>query len=102
MRSYVVRVHGKYGSVASVSQGTGNYFLIKMANNTMDFNTAVYYLINAEATYEELQAMDDVGSGSIPAGDTSNYGTQLNSITNYVEGDLPTASQILALDLFSF
>ncbi len=85
-----------------ISQGTGSYFLMEMANDTMDFNQANYYLINAEASLADLQAMDDAGSATVPEGDTNNYSTQLGNIVNYVESDLPTANEISVLDIFSF
>ncbi len=99
-----IRCLNEYHNVTGygISQGTDDYFLLKLANDTMVFSQAKYYLMNAEASLADLQAMDDAGSVTVPAGDTKNYNTQLGDIVNYVEGDLPTGSQVLVLDLFSF
>ena len=85
-----------------LSRGEENYFLLKMANDSMDFAQAKYYVIDSETTEAELQALDDNGYATVPSGDTENYNTHLEDITNYIEGDLPTATAIQALDLFSF
>lgn len=84
-----------------VSQGASNYFLIKLANNSMDFGTAVYYSISATATETELQALSDTGSATAAvAGDASSYDSSLP--VNFTSGSIPSGSEMEALDIFTF
>lgn len=84
-----------------VSQGASNYFLIKLANNSMDFTNPVYYSINGSANETELQALSDTGSATASgAGDASGYDSSLPA--NFTTSDLLSGTEIEALDIFTF
>jgi hypothetical protein len=72
------------------------YFLMNLANNSMDFSTAMYYEFAAENTLAELQAMDSTGSADVSP-NTAAYVAGLP--TNYTSDDLPTTAEAEALDV---
>ncbi len=83
-----------------ISQGTG-YFLMKLANNTMDMAAAAYFEFNAASlTLTALQAMDDAGSAAVPA-NTTTHGTAIEGITPLASDSLPTEAELDALNVFT-
>ncbi len=78
------------------SKGSDNYFLMKIANETLDFSNAVYYTMDAEASIADLQAMDPAGSSS-PVDDSKDYDDKLPDA--YDSDVLPTQSEVEDLDM---
>jgi hypothetical protein len=78
------------------SKGSDNYFLMKIANDTMDFSNAVYYTMDAEASISDLQAMDAAGSSS-PVDDSKDYDDKLPDA--YDSDVLPSQSEVDDLDM---
>ncbi|MBN2436761.1 MAG: hypothetical protein JXK07_15985 [Spirochaetes bacterium] len=77
--------HNIVGS--GISQGDG-YFLLKLADNSLDINDSFFYTINADADVEELKILDDAGkSTAAEAGDTEEYASSL--LTAFTTDDLP-------------
>ena len=86
---------------AGVSQGTG-YFLLKLANNSMDIATAKYYKIDSGATTDSLKLLDDAGyaDAASAGGDPDGHDTTLGTLTAYTSSDLPADDDaVLAIDL---
>jgi hypothetical protein len=46
----------------SISEGEDQYYLMKMADETMGFSAPVYYEFAAEATASDIKALDVAGS----------------------------------------
>jgi hypothetical protein len=61
-----------------ISQGSGNYFLLRVESDTV--TPAKYFCIPADATETELEAMDASGSGTVDA-NCSAYETDVVAMT---------------------
>ncbi len=79
-----------------VSEGEGNYFLMQIANAALEFTDAKYYEFAADATLEELQAMDAAGFDTVPANTTA---YEDNLPTNYPADELLSQAEMEALDV---
>lgn len=80
-----------------VSEGTDQFFLMKMAHDNLDFSSAVYYEFAANATLSEIQAMDVAGSSTVPS-NTTDYADDLPD--NFTEtDDLLTRTEVDSLDV---
>ncbi|MBI2335284.1 MAG: hypothetical protein HYU97_00760 [Deltaproteobacteria bacterium] len=66
------------------SQGTGNYFLVKITNNDL---TGKYYCIGAEDGETELRAMSAEGSDTVDA-NCAPYQSDVDAITPFTTEDL--------------
>jgi len=81
-----------------ISQGTGNYFLMHLANATLNYSLAKYYQFEADAALTALQAMDAAGADTAPA-ETAAYVTELPA--NFTDSDLPDQTETEALNVLS-
>jgi hypothetical protein len=77
-----------------VSEGSGNYFLMQIANGSLDFTGTKYYEFAADADLSDIQAMDAAGSDTVPA-NTTEYADDLPD--SFIPADLPTEAEVEAL-----
>lgn len=71
-----------------ISQGAGNYFLIKMTNNDI---TGKYYCIGADDGETELMAMEVEGSDTVPE-NCAAYQADVDAMTMFTTADLACQS----------
>lgn len=81
-----------------ISEGSGEYFLMQIANEQLEFTNTKYYEFAADATADEIQAMDAAGSDTVSA-NTAGY--EDNLPTNFTPGVLLTESEVEDLNVLN-
>lgn len=81
-----------------ISEGSGEYFLMQIANERLEFTNTKYYEFAADATVDQIKAMDAAGSDTVPA-NTTEYEDSLP--TNFTPDDLLTESEVEDLNVLN-